>query len=97
MADTRIKLKADFSQIQNSTRALINSITNLNKTFGTLEKPVLTAQQTLARMAYVSGQNKVVFLALGNSVRVARVAFTKFAQLYIILLKQIKHLFPQLR
>ncbi len=78
MADTRIKLKADFSQIQNSTRALINSITNLNKTFGTLAKPVLTAQQTLARMAYVSGQNKVVFLALGNSVRVASVAFTKF-------------------
>ena len=78
MAETRIKLKADFSQIQNSTRALINSITNLNKTFGTLAKPVLTAQQTLARMAYVSGQNKVLFLALGNSVRVASVAFTKF-------------------
>ena len=46
MADTRIKLKADFSQIQNSTRALINSITNLNKTFGTQAKPVLTEQQT---------------------------------------------------
>jgi|TARA_R110002153_G_scaffold46455_2_gene131246 tape measure domain-containing protein len=80
MADTRIKLKADFTQIQNATRQLINSITNVNRVFGTLPKPILNAQQTLAKMAYTAKQNRGLFLQLGTVVKRVSTNFTQFGQ-----------------
>jgi len=80
MADTRIKLKADFTQIQNSTRALITSITNLTRVFNTVPKPILNAQQTLAKMAYTARQNRGLFLQLGKVVKDATITYTKFGQ-----------------
>mgnify|MGYP003681136280 FL=1 len=80
MADTRIKLKADFSQIQNSTRALITSITNLTRVFQTVPKPILNAQQTLAKMAFTAKQNRGLFLQLGKVVKDATITYTKFGQ-----------------
>ena len=80
MDDSRIKLKADFTQIQNATRQLINSITNVNRVFGTLPKPILNAQQTLAKMAYTAKQNRGLFLQLGTVVKRVSTNFTQFGQ-----------------